>query len=360
MKGSFRLNRLKKIRNIYQSVGADGVFIYSPENRRYLSRFTGTTGYLVIGNEEAGFITDSRYTNQASEQCTGFEIIENKLNLADYLADTINRYGIKKIAYEDSYMTIKFYNDLKEKLEGIEFIPLKDAEGQIRIIKDQEELENIEKAAEIADKAFTHILDFVKVGAKEKELALELEFFMRKNGATGLSFESILASGWRSALPHGAASDKRIEPNDFVVFDFGCVYNGYCSDMTRTVVVGKVSEKQKNIYNTVLKAQKEALRYIKPGALCKDIDKVARDIIKDAGYGEYFGHGLGHGVGLAIHEEPRLSPIGEVTLEENMVVTDEPGIYIPGFGGVRIEDLVAVGKDGPIIYSKTTKDLIEL
>lgn len=354
------IERIKMIREMLSKIGADGIFLYSPENRRYASGFTGSTGYVIISEKDAGFVTDFRYKNQAGIQCQGFEIIENKTPLVDYLVDVIRKYSIKKLAYEDAFMTVSFYNNLKDKLENVEFIPLKESEGNIRIIKDQEELNNIKKAAEIADKAFKHILDYVKPGVTERDVAIELEFFMKNNGATGLSFESIVASGWRSSLPHGVATDKKINLGELLTLDYGCVYNGYCSDMTRTIVIGKADEKQKKIYGIVLKAQKEALAHIKPGVLGKDVDKIARDIIIEAGYGDYFGHGLGHGVGLAIHEEPRLSPAGETVLETNMVVTDEPGIYIPDFGGVRIEDLVVVGKDGPIVYSNSPKELIEL
>lgn len=353
-------DRIKNIKAILNTIGADGIFIYSPENRRYASGFTGSTGYVIISENNAGFVTDFRYNNQAKIECQGFEIIENKTPLVDYLVDVIKKYKIKKLAYEDSFMTVGFYNNLKDKLENVEFIPLKETEGNIRIIKDKEELQNIKKAAEIADSAFKHILDYIKPGVTERDIAIELEYFMKSCGATGLSFESIVASGWRSSLPHGVATDKKINLGDLLTLDFGCVYNGYCSDMTRTIVIGKADEKQKKIYGIVLKSQIEALSHIKPGVLGKDVDKIARDIIKGSGYGDYFGHGLGHGVGLAIHEEPRLSPIGETALEANMVVTDEPGIYIPDFGGVRIEDLVVVGKDGPIVYSTSPKELIEL
>lgn len=354
------IKRTTRIREILKSINADGIIAYSSENRRYLTGFTGTTGYAIIGDRNAGFVTDFRYTEQAAKQCEGFDIIENGNPLTEYLADTIKKYGITRLAYEDDYMTVAFYELLKEKLNGVELVPLKEAGNEIRIIKDENELLNIQKAAQIADAAFTHILGYIKPGVKENDIALELEYFMKKNGASGNSFESIVASGIRSSMPHGVASDKEINMGDLLTMDFGCVYNGYCSDMTRTVVVGKANEEQKKIYDIVLKAQLEALAHIKPGVLGKDVDKIARDIISNAGYKDNFGHGLGHGVGLAIHEKPTLSPMGERVLEKNMVVTDEPGIYITGFGGVRIEDLVAVGEDGPIVYSKSPKELIEL
>lgn len=354
------LNRTARIREILRSIDADGIIAYSPENRRYLSGFTGSTGYVIISDRYKGFVTDFRYTEQAGKQCEGFEIIENGNPLTEYLADTVKKYGITRLAYEDGYMTVAFYEQLKQKLAGIELIPLKGAGEEIRIIKDENELKNIQKAAEIADSAFNHILGYIKPGITENDISLELEYFMKRNGASGNSFEAIVASGLRSSMPHGVATNKEINMNDLLTLDFGCVYNGYCSDMTRTIVVGKADEEQKKIYDIVLKAQLEALVHIKAGVLGKDVDKVARDIISNAGYKDNFGHGLGHGVGLAIHEKPTLSPMGDRVLEKNMVVTDEPGIYIPGFGGVRIEDLVVVGEDGPIVYSKSPKELIEL
>lgn len=354
------VKRIKKIRDIFNNIDADGIIICSPENRRYLSGFTGSNGFLIISNSELGFATDFRYVKQAEKECGNYEIFEIKSQPVDLLYEIIKKYNIKKLAYEDSFMTMSFFNKLECELKEIDFIPLKEAAGVIRIIKDKDELKLIGEAAKIADNAFTHILKLIKPGVPEKDIALELEYFMKKNGASKLSFDSIVASGKRSSLPHGIATDKVIENGDLVTLDFGCVYNGYCSDMTRTIVVGKADNRQKEIYNTVLKAQVEALSYIKAGVLGKDVDKAARDIISDAGYGDYFGHGLGHGVGLAVHEEPRLSINGEMVLEENMVVTDEPGIYIPDYGGVRIEDLIIVGEDKPIILSKSVKKLIEL
>jgi len=354
------VKRIKRIRNIFNSINADGIIICSPNNRRYLSGFTGSAGFLLISNNEMGFATDFRYVKQAEKECANFEIFEIKFQPEVFLSEIIKKYNIRSLAYEDSFMTVSFYNKLRSKLSEIDFVPLKESEGIIRIIKDENELKFIEKAAKIADNAFAHVLGFVKPGVSERDIALELEYFMKRNGASKLSFDSIVASGKRSSLPHGIATDKIIERGDFLTLDFGCVYNGYCSDMSRTIVVGKADAKQKEIYDTVLRAQLEALTYIKAGVLGKDVDKAARDIIRDAGYGDYFGHGLGHGVGLAIHEEPRLSLSGDKILEKNMVVTDEPGIYIPDYGGVRIEDLVVVGENKPIVLSKSIKELIEL
>ena len=347
---------LQRLREAMEKKNFEAMLVTKPENRRYLSGFTGTAGIVLITQTNAWFITDFRYKDQAASECQGFEILIHTPEKSVY--DLINELGIKSIAFEDEYMTVSAYNTYKSKLKNVELVPNNQLIENLRLLKSEEEIETIRKSASIADAAFEHILSFIKVGMKEKEVALELEMFMKKQGASALSFDIIVASGWRSALPHGRASDKIIETGDFVTMDFGCVYKGYCSDMTRTVVMGQASEKQKKVYETVLKAQEEALKAIKPGVSGKDADKVARDIITEEGFGDYFGHGLGHGVGLEVHEAPRLAPIGEKILEKNMVVTDEPGIYIPDFGGVRIEDLIVITENGCERLSTSPKNLI--
>ena len=239
-------------------------------------------------------------------------------------------------------------------------VPLGGSVNELRCIKTQEELENIRKAEEIGDRAFEFILGVIKPGMTELEVAAELEYHMKRNGAWKTSFDTIVASGFNSSMPHAVPGMKKIEKGDFITMDFGCVYNGYCSDMTRTVVAGRADDRQKKIYYTVLEAQKIALDRIRAGLKGKEIDKAARDYIDAAGYKGCFGHGLGHSVGLYIHEEPRLSVTGETVLQENMIETVEPGIYIPGYGGVRIEDLVVVTKTGHVNFTHSDKKLIEL
>ncbi|WP_432665228.1 Xaa-Pro peptidase family protein [Wukongibacter baidiensis] len=351
-------NKVERFRKSLKENNLNSAIVFKPENRRYLSGFTGTSGYVVITEDKNLFITDFRYTKQASDQCKDFEIVQHTNDRTLY--DILNELGLKNMGFEDAFVTVSQYNEFNEKLVGIELKPLKGTLGKLRTIKEQDEIDEIRKAAEIADKAFEYICGVIKPGITEWEVALELESFMKKKGATATSFDSIVASGIRSSMPHGVASHKVIEDGDFVTLDFGCVYNGYCSDMTRTIVVGKASEKQKEIYNVVLEAQEAALKAIKPGITGYDADKVARDIITEKGYGEYFGHGLGHGVGLEVHESPRLSPLGKDVLEPNMVVTDEPGVYLPDFAGVRIEDLIVVTENGCERLSKSPKHLIEL
>ncbi len=349
---------IKRLRDAMAERKFDAVLITKPENRRYISGFTGTSGIVVVSQNNAWFITDFRYKDQAATECAGFEILLHTPEKTVY--DVLNELKLESIAYEDENMTVKQFETYKTEMKSTEFVPIDQLIEDLRLQKTDSEIEMIRQSASITDAAFNHILSFIKVGMKEKEVALELEMFMKKQGASAISFDIIVASGLRSALPHGRASDKVIENGDFVTMDFGCVFNGYCSDMTRTVVMGKASDKHKKVYETVLRAQEAALEAIKPGISGKEADKVARDIITGEGFGEYFGHGLGHGVGLEVHEAPRLAPIGEKILEKNMVVTDEPGIYIPEFGGVRIEDLIVVTDNGCERLSTSPKKLIEI
>lgn len=352
---------MKRIQTLREYMGKNNIsatWVTKPEDIYYYSGFTGSTGSALIMEDELYFFADFRYTKQVSQQCVGYTIKEvsaNK-NTMDHLKELV----VGTLAYEDQYMSVSEYSALKSAIPEERLVPLKNTITVLRAVKDEEEIDNLRQAAAIADKGFLHVLDIVKPGMTEKELALELEFFMRKQGASGLSFTTIVASGIRSSMPHGVASDKVIEKNDMLTLDFGCMYNGYCSDMTRTFVVGTADERQKELYNIVLETQLKVLEAIKPGARCKEIDALSREIIGGYGYGEFYGHGLGHGVGLEIHELPVLNGTSEFVLEENMVVTDEPGIYLPDFGGVRIEDTVLVTKDGYDLISRSTKEFIEI
>ena len=332
---------MKRIEILREYMGKNNIsatWVTKPEDIYYYSGFTGSTGSALITEDALYFFADFRYTKQVSQQCVGYTIkeVSAKKNTMDHLKELV----VGTLAYEDQYMSVSEYNALKSAILEERLVPLKNTITVLRAIKDEE--------------------DIVKPGMTEKELALELEFFMRKQGASGLSFTTIVASGIRSSMPHGVASDKVIEKNDMLTLDFGCMYNGYCSDMTRTFVVGTADERQKELYNIVLETQLKVLEAIKPGARCKEIDALSRKIIGGYGYGEFYGHGLGHGVGLEIHELPVLNGTSEFVLEENMVVTDEPGIYLPDFGGVRIEDTVLVTKDGYDLISRSTKEFIEI
>ena len=351
--------RIEKLRSSMAEKNLDGVLLIGDSNRNYLSGFTGDESFSIITKDKAVFITDSRYTEQAKIQVKDYLVVEYKTNIVDFLANLVKEFGIKKLGFEEDVVTYSRYISFKEKF-SCEVIPLNGIVEAIRIVKDETEISSIRKAAEIADMAFEHMRKFIKAGMTEIEVALELEFFMKKLGAKALSFPSIVASGVRSSLPHGEPTNKIIKNGEFLTLDYGCVFEEYCSDMTRTLVVGQPDEKMTCIYNTVLEAQRLALKAIRPGVNASDVDKVARDYITDKGYGEYFGHGLGHGVGRQIHEAPGVNKRSEVVLSVGMVITDEPGIYLPNFGGVRIEDLVVVTEDGCEILSKSTKELITL
>ncbi len=344
-------NRVEKLRNSIDDYTA--VFISGRANILYYSGFTSEDAYLVISHDKAIIITDSRYTVQAKIQCPEFELIDISCGITEVL-----KQFPQNIWYEEDELTVGQFNKIVS--DDKNFIPKQSEISFFRKFKDRYEINKIRQAEQIGDAAFSYILDYIKVGMTEKEIALELEFFMRKQGASGLSFETIAASGIRSCMPHGTATDKKIEHGDFLTLDFGCIFEGYCSDMTRTVAIGSVNEKQKEIYDIVLKAQTTALSEIAIGKRCCDIDKVARDIIKNYGYGEYFGHGLGHSVGIIIHEAPSLSTRCNEFIADGNTLTVEPGIYIPDLFGVRIEDLVAVHNGIVENLTSSTKELIIL
>ncbi len=354
-------NRVEVLLKKLMEKEMDAMIIYGEMNRRYLSGFTGSSGILYISKSKQIIITDFRYIEQASKQCVGYEVVnQGNVGAIKTLHQIILEDGVKRIGFESSGVTYCQFNELKEELVEVQLIATIDLVEDIRMIKDENELALIKKAAQIADSAFEHILPFLKIGISEIDVALELEFFMKKNGAEKLSFDTIVASGKNSSLPHAHPTNKKLQKGDFLTMDFGCVYEGYCSDMTRTVVLGTVREEQKLIYNTVLNAQLEALAVLKAGPTGQEVDGVARDIIDGAGYAENFGHGLGHSLGLEVHENPRLSLKGTVRLLPNMMMTVEPGIYIPNFGGVRIEDLVCITENGYVNFTHSKKDLIEL
>lgn len=349
--------RILKVRNLMEEEGIDGLLVDSDVNRFYLTGFTGTAGKVLFTGSNNYFITDFRYTEQASDQTEGYEVLEVNQKSEEKIAKILKRDKVKKFGFEAKVVNYNQYIKYRDKL-GVELVPTVDLVAQLRMIKDSNELEKIKKAVEITDQAFSHICNFIKPGITEREVALELEYFMKKKGGDKNSFEFIVASGKRSSMPHGVASEKVIETGDFVTMDFGTVYEGYCSDMTRTIIVGEPDEKQKKIYDIVLKAQLEVIDKIKPGMTCKEADALARDIIAEEGYGERFGHSLGHGLGIEVHEFPRVSFASDRVLEPGMVVTDEPGIYIPDWGGVRIEDDLIITEDGCKVLNKSPKELI--
>ena len=352
----------KRISEILKEKKLDAILVSDPFNMRYITGFRGGEGYVYLSEQRQVLLTDSRYTTQARDEADGFEIVQ-----VDGTADYIKRlYGfmqeenVKVLGFEDEHLIYVSVKSLQDGCPGVEFAALGGALNRLRIIKNEAELKALRQAEHVGDLAFEEILKIIRPGMTELQVAAELEYSMKKNGAVRTSFETIVASGINSAMPHAIPSEKKIESGDFVTMDFGCMIDGYCSDMTRTIVVGKADEKQKEIYNIVLQAQLAALDAVIAGMKGSEVDKVARDIIYSAGYQECFGHGLGHSVGLFIHEDPRLSPKCHEVLEENMIQTVEPGIYVPGFGGVRIEDMIIVKKDGHENLTHSPKELLEV
>ncbi|KMY43802.1 Xaa-Pro dipeptidase [Bacillus sp. FJAT-27916] len=353
------MEKLQRFRENLAAEKIDAMIITNPYNRRYISNFTGTSGIVVISEKEAKFITDFRYTEQAAKQAVGFEIVKHTGPIENEVAAQLKAMGAKKVGFEQDDLTFALYKTYEGVVEG-ELVPLSGFVEKLRLIKTPEEIKILKDAADIADAAFEHILGFIRPGLTEMEVSNELEFFMRKAGATSSSFDTIVASGARSALPHGVASDKVIEKGDFVTLDYGALYKGYISDITRTVAVGEPSDELKKIYGITLEAQVYAMENIKPGLTGKQADALARDIIAAKGYGEYFGHSLGHGIGLEVHEGPGLSFKSDIVLEKGMTVTCEPGIYLPGVGGVRIEDDLLLTEGGNERLTHSTKELIIL
>ena len=352
--------RVERLRRKMAEIGAQAIRVSSAVNRRYFSGFTGTSGILLITQDRAALLTDFRYRVQAAQEAAGFEIIEHGPNQNETLAETVKTWGISGLLFEDRHVTYAEHAELAKALPNVELAPAGDMADAPRMIKDPEEIRVLQEAAEVADRAFEHILNFLKPGVTELAIAAELEHFMRKQGAQGPSFATIVASGERSAMPHGTASERVIGKGEFVTLDFGAYYKGYCSDLTRTVVVGQPTDRHREIYSIVLEAQQYALEHLKPGMTGREGDALTRDIITRYGYGEHFGHGTGHGIGMEIHEAPRLSMTSEIILAPGMVVTVEPGIYLPGFGGVRIEDDVVITETGIQFLTRSPKELIVL
>ncbi|MGY4105640.1 M24 family metallopeptidase [Ignavigranum ruoffiae] len=353
------MKRIEKVREYLAKEQLDGIWVSNSKNLRYLANFTGSAGEVIITADKAYFITDFRYTEQAGQQAKGFEIVIHKGDLYQSLADIMTKDGIKKLAIEADELSLSLYRKVADIFPA-ELIETQNVIENIRLIKDEAELEILKEACKITDEAFDHILTFIKPGVSEIAVANELEHFLKGKGAEGMSFDTIVASGVRSAMPHGVASEKLIEQGDMVTLDFGCYYKGYSSDITRTIAVGEVDPKLKEIYQIVLDAHLKVIAEAKAGMTGKEIDAIARDYITEKGYGEYFGHSTGHGLGLDVHEQPAVSVRGENVILENMVITDEPGIYIAGLGGVRIEDDLIIHKDGVESINRSAKELIIL
>lgn len=337
---------------------ADAIIITDELNQYYISGFRFTDGYVVVTKESAHIVTDFRYIEAAETLAPkGFEITAPKA-MREHIADIFKKEGVKTIAFEEDRVTYSALEALKKDITG-EFVTSKGVIEEMRRYKDHSEVEKILAAQKITDDAFEHILKVMTPNMTELDIAVELEFFMRKNGAEEKSFDTIAVSGSASSLPHGVPRNVKLEKG-FFTMDYGCVVDGYHSDMTRTVVLGKADEEMKKLYNTVLTAQVSAIEGAKVGMKCSAVDKIARDIIEDAGYHGCFGHGTGHGVGLEIHEEPRFSPKSCDFFKAGHIITVEPGIYIAGKYGCRIEDMIYADGDKVVNLTGARKELIEL
>ncbi len=347
-----------RTRNLKQRMKEDGVgalLVTRHENVRYLTGFTGSAGAVLVGPGKPWLITDFRYQLQSSRETEGIEILIQKTDFPSALRETADRIGAKKIWFDESAVSMEALNRLRKKrltLKGH-----KDLVAELRRLRDKREVACIRKAISRAEESLRELKKYVRPGARERALALTLEFLMREKGARKAAFDTIIASGKNGAMPHASVTDKRLRDGDMVTIDFGAEADGYSCDITRTFCVGRPTARQHEIHSLVLAAQTAAIKSIRPGMSCNAIDAEARGCIKAAGHGEHFGHGTGHGVGLMVHEGPSVSPLSKDFAEQGMVFTVEPGVYIPGWGGVRIEDMVLVTKTGSTVLTSLPREL---
>lgn len=340
--------------------GVDAVLISTPASLAWLTGFTGSFGRAIVTARDAIFITDSRYTLQAIEEVADFDVrsFASPVNGDDFLAKVIAPLQLSAIGFESDGVAHGQWLKWRDKL-GIELKPAPDYIARLRMIKTADEIAKIRVACAISDAAFDHIVRIIRPGITEIDVALELDFFMRRQGASP-AFDTIAVSGERSARPHGHPSEKRLEDGDFLTMDFGACSHGYNSDMTRTVMVGRASERHREVYGIVLDAQLAALAMMKPGVAARDVDARVREMFTVHDLAKYFGHGLGHGLGRLVHDSGRMAPSSDDILTPGNIWTVEPGVYIPGFGGVRIEDDVVITETGIEILNRSTKELLEL
>lgn len=352
-------DRIEKLRLELVNKKIDCLFITDNLNRRYLSGFTGSAGSLLITNKNNYLITDFRYIEQADKETSGFKIIES-MNTNTTLLDILKKEKIKKIGIESNNITLTNFRNIKNKLKEFRIVPTSNIVERLRQIKDDEEIIYIKKAMEITIKSLNSVLDIVKPDIREKDIVVELEYQMKKNGAEKSSFDLIVASGKNSSMPHAKTSEKKLKNKELILFDIGASVNGYNSDLTRVFCLGIMSRKQKGIYDIVYRARENSISKVKSNIETRVIDSASRNLIEKSGFGKNFRHGTGHGVGLAIHEMPQINLKKGEYLKEAMVTTIEPGIYIPDWGGIRIEDMVIVRKNGCELISKSSDKLISL
>ena len=351
--------RLQRLRQRIVEHELDGMLITDPLNRRYLSGFGGTAGWVLVTAEQAMLAVDFRYYQRAAREAPDWEQVRVTGMYEDALPEMVAEAGVGRLGIESDHVTVAQFNEIGDKLSGITLLPVEKMVLSMRSVKDRGELEALKAAIACADAAFDHLCQVIRPGMTEDQVAWELESHMRQHGASAVSFEIIVGSGPNGAMPHATSGGRAICEGEPIVIDFGALVDGYCSDITRTICLGRADERYERVWNLVLEAQLAAEEQLRPGMSGKEADAVARDIFTQAGYAKEFGHGLGHGVGLAIHEAPRLSRLSDdVNLEPGMVFTVEPGLYFPGWGGVRIEDMVVMGEGGVEVLTQAPKELV--
>ena len=354
------MTNLQKLQNKLVESGLDAMLLTDPKNRFYVTGFHSSAGAVVVTQNDAWLFTDSRYIEAAEHAAAGAYHVglnDREHSLSTLVRRVLDQSHATKVGGEEASLSYQEYIGY-EKALGCQLIPAQGLVMQLRAAKTPEELEKMVKAQEITDRAFQHILTFLRPGVTEQAVAAELMYVMMKDGAERMSFDPIVVTGVRSSMPHGVPGQTVIQRGDFVTMDFGCIYEGYCSDMTRTVAIGSASEEMRKVYGIVLEAQLAGIRTAKAGVLGRDVDKAGRDVIESAGYGEYFGHGFGHSLGLDIHEAPNASPAGTAEMPLGCVCSAEPGIYLPGKFGVRIEDVVVYEENGCRVLTKSPKELL--
>ena len=353
------MSRFDKIAARLQAYDLDAMMVTSAPNRLYATGFPSSAGMAIITRSGSYFFTDSRYIEAASKRISGGEVRESTREkpMSALANEVIAQCGVKRMGFEETYMTVEEHSTWTEKL-SCELVPASALLTELRSVKDRAEIEILISAQRIAEKALQEALNFIRVGRTEKEIAAFLQYQMLLGGAEKLSFDPIVVSGPNSSMPHGVPTDKPVEAGDFLTMDFGCIYGGYCSDMTRTVAVGHVTEEMDKVYHTVLQAQLAGIATAKAGVPGKAVHEAAAKVIGDAGYGAYFGHGFGHGLGVEVHEAPNASPANDKPLPVGAVISAEPGIYLPGKFGVRIEDVVIFKEKGVENITRSPKKLI--
>jgi len=354
------MNHLDRIANALDKYELDAMLLTSDPNCFYATYFHGE-GVTLVTKSGSFYFTDSRYIEAAENQIKGATIgmTERSKPFVDWINETLDKTGAKKVGFEEDYMSVASFQAYEKALH-CDLIPAGQLMHELRGVKDEEEIRRLTGAQRISERALADLLKEIKVGQTEQEIAARLQYLMLRYGAERMSFDPIIASGPNGSMPHAVPGERKIQNGDFITMDFGCVYQGYCSDMTRTIAVGEISEEQRKIYNIVLEAQLAGIAAAKAGATGAEVDGAARKVIADYGYGQYFGHGFGHSVGVEIHESPNANPANDKPLPAGAVISAEPGIYIPGKFGVRIEDVIVVGEDGCTDLALADKSLIVL